>query len=85
MLQVGVGDARLAEPRRQLHPEVQEHLEVLGPLEVLLDELVERQPFDPAHLQHRESLALMRMPCSRYWKSTVKGSFACSRWAAMVR
>ena len=58
MLQVGVGDARLAEPRRQLHPQVQEHLEVLRPLEVLLDELVEHQPFDPAHLQHREPLAI---------------------------
>ena len=27
----------------------------------------------------------MRMPCSRYWKSTVNGRRACSRWAAMLR
>ena len=54
VLQVGMGNARLAEPRRQLHPQVQEHLEILRPLEVFLDELVERQPFHPAHLQHRE-------------------------------
>ena len=58
MLQVGVGDARLAEPRRQLHPEVQEHLEILRPLKMLLDELVEHQPFHPAHLEHGKPLAV---------------------------
>jgi hypothetical protein len=57
VLQVSVRDPSLAEPRRQFHPQVQEHLEVAAVVEVLLDELGQRQSFYPTHLQDRGPIA----------------------------
>ena len=52
-----MGNLGLAEPGGQLHPKVQEHLEVSRPVQMLLDELRKRLPFDPAHLQDGKTLA----------------------------
>ena len=75
VLQVGMGHARLAQPQRQLRPQFQQLAEHLGTIQIVLDELVEVPTLPPiASSRPGTTGPPMRMPESRYWKSTVKGS-----------
>jgi hypothetical protein len=47
----------LAQPARQLHPDLTEFFQHLGLFKVVLDELVERQALGPFHFQDRIPIA----------------------------
>ena len=50
VLQIAMGQVRVAQPPGQLHPDLAELLQNLGLVQVILDELVKWQPLGPFHL-----------------------------------
>lgn len=57
VLQVGMGYLGLAEPRGQLHPQVQQRAQRFRTVQVLPDEVIQGEPLAPTHLQKRHPLA----------------------------
>jgi hypothetical protein len=58
VLQVGVGQIRLAQPARQLLPDLAQRLQHRRPLQVVADEGVQGQSLDPLHLEDGIPVAL---------------------------
>ena len=83
VLQVGMSQIAVAQPSRQLCPHLHQGVQVLRLVGVVADELVEREAFDPFHLQEREPLAANADAFSKYLKPTVKGSLALARCSSI--
>ena len=79
MLQIAVGHLGFAQLGGQPHPDLTDDVEKRRLIDVVLDELVERETLDQCILRMGYKVPRTRMPCSRKVKSTMKGNGICLR------